>query len=133
MCIKFILVLLHMQQGPPGPPATRFPPATAEAAVIKLILWAMWERHRALNALAGDNVSAVRIDRMGALRLLAMPAARRHHGELCHLVNERGETGTCGEVNEWYYTVQYVSFCCSHQRQRQQRAGTRGLRLHGAS
>lgn len=70
----------------------------------------MWKRHRALNALTGDNMSAKQIDHMGAPRLLGMPAALRHCSELCHLVNERGETGTCGEVNEWYYSM---SFCCT--------------------
>lgn len=70
----------------------------------------MWKRHRALNALTGDNMSAKQIDHMGAPRLLGMPAALRHCSELCHLVNERGETETCGEVNEWYYSM---SFCCT--------------------
>lgn len=70
----------------------------------------MWKRHRALNALTGDNMSAMQIDHMGGPRLLGMPAALRHHGELCHLVNERGETEKCGEVNEWYYSM---PFCCT--------------------
>lgn len=53
-------------------------------------------------------MSAMQIVHMGAPRLLVMPAALRHRGELCHLVNERGETEKCGEVNEWYYSM---SFC----------------------
>lgn len=77
--------------------------------VIKLV-WAMWKRHRSLNALTGDNMSAMQIDHMGATRLLGMPAALRHCGELCHLVKERGETEKCGEVNEWCYGM---SFCCT--------------------
>jgi len=124
-----------MQQGP-CPPPSRFPhrkpewwafTATAEAGVIKLV-WAMWKRHRALNALTGDNMSAMQIDHMGVLRLLGMPAALRHHGELCHLVNERGETGKSGEVNEWYYSV---CFCCTPEAEGAERE-TWGLKLHGA-
>lgn len=37
-----------------------------QCSVIKLV-WAMWKRHRALNALTGDNMSATQIDHMGAL------------------------------------------------------------------
>lgn len=59
--------------------------------VIKLG-WAMWKRHRALNALTGDNMSTAQIDHMGSLCLLGMPAALRHCGELCHLVNGERET-----------------------------------------
>lgn len=70
----------------------------------------MWKRHRALNALTGDNMSAMQIDHMGARRLLAMPAALRHYGELCHLVNDRGETEKCEEVNDWPYSMY---FCCA--------------------
>lgn len=69
-----------------------------QGTVIKLGR-AMWKRHRALNALAGDNMSAMQLDHMGAPSptpwVLGMPAA-----ELCHLVNERGGTAKRGQVNE---------------------------------
>ncbi len=55
-------------------------------------------------------MSAMQIDHMGALRLLGVPAALRHCGELCHLVNVRGETEERGEVNERCYRM---SFCCT--------------------
>lgn len=40
------------------------------------------------------------MDHTGVPRLLEMPAAARHCCEVCHLVNERGETEKCGEVNQ---------------------------------
>lgn len=57
----------------------------------------MWKRHRALNALAGHNISTVHMDHTGVPHLLEMPAAARHRGEVCHLVNERGQTEKRGE------------------------------------
>lgn len=59
----------------------------------------MWKRYRALNALAGHNISTVHMDHTGVPHLLEMPAAARHCGEVCHLVNERGETEKCRETN----------------------------------
>lgn len=56
-----------------------------------------------------------------------MPAAPRHRGQLCHLVNEKGERDKCGEVNEWYDSV---SFCCTPEADAAER-GTQGLKSHG--
>lgn len=84
--------------------------------VIKLG-WAMWKRHRALNALTGDNMSAMQIDHMGSPCLLGMPAALRHCGELCHLVNERERQRSVGKS----MSGTTVSLFVAHQRQREQR------------
>lgn len=67
----------------------------------------MWKRHRALNALAGHNVSTVHRDQAGVPRLQEVPAAARHRGEVCHLVNERGGTGDVNERDGG------ASLCCA--------------------
>lgn len=54
----------------------------------------MWKRHTALNALVGDNTSAMRTNHMGSPLFTGggLPAAPRHCGELRHLVNtQKGE------------------------------------------
>lgn len=85
--------------------------------VIKLG-WAMWKRHRALNALTGDNMSTAQIDHMGSLCLLGMPAALRHCGELCHLVN--GERETQRSVGKSMSGTTVCLFV-AHQRQKERR------------
>lgn len=77
----------------------------------------MWKRHRALNALIGHNMSTMQMDHMGApFHLLEMPAALRHCGELCHLVNQRVETEKGGQVNERQCRV---SLCCTPEKRRE--------------
>lgn len=91
----------------------------------------MWKRHRALNALAGDNMSATQIDHMGGPLppLQGVPAALRYRGELCHLVNERGETGR--RVGKSMSGTAARLFRCTREAEGEQR-GTRGLKLHSA-
>lgn len=77
----------------------------------------MWKRHRALNALIGHNMSTMQMDHMGApIHLLEMPAALRHCGELCHLVNQRVETEKGGQVNEQQCRV---PLCCTPEQRRE--------------
>lgn len=76
----------------------------------------MWKRHRALNALAGHNISTVHMDHTGVPHLLEMPAAARHCGKVCHLVNERGETEKCREVNK---RDSGPSLCCTAEVERE--------------
>lgn len=98
-------------------------PQLRQGTVIKLD-GAMWKRHRALNALAGDNMSAMRTDHMGSPCLLGMPAALRHCGELCHLVNPKGEMRR--RARSQWAVWQHVSFsffflCSSPEAERAQR------------
>lgn len=81
----------------------------------------MWKRHRALNALAGHNISTVHMDHMGVPRLQGVPAAARHRGEVCHLVNERGGTEKRGEVHQRDCGV---SLCCTPEVERARRRRT---------
>lgn len=63
-------------------------------------------------------MSNMQIDHMGATRLLGMPAALRHYGELCHLVNERGQAEKSVEKS---MSGAMVCLFAAHQRQSKQR------------
>lgn len=83
----------------------------------------MWKRHRALNALVGDNRSAMRTDHMGSPRLLVwgLPAAARHCGELHHLVKtQKGEVQGVDEQYDSTSSSLFFSSIATWQRQRKE-------------
>lgn len=107
-------------------------PQLRQGTVIKLD-GAMWKRHRALNALAGDNMSAMRTDHMGSPCLLGMPAALRHCGALCHLVSPKGEMRRSARsqwaVWEHVFLGGGGDFFAAHQRQSEHREGNMGSEI----